>query len=349
MRRFRPLVLLLAALATVGCGVDAWYFESITSGLNTGSTLVLVWFSDSPVDEATNLWLTVESVDWVGAQTTTRVFTGPRQIDLLALRNGVREALGQAQVPVETARALRLRLAADGGGRHRIRVAGVDHELLFDAPGDALVELPLSVTLVKDATLEVQVDLDARLSVLQAGGSWWLRPQGLALDTARAGFLAGGVLDGAALPLVGAVVSAQQAGQEIASTLSGSGGLFRLGPLPPGAYEIVASLAGHAPAGIGPVPVGAGGTSGGQQLVLGSVTPGSVAGTVTAAAPGQFVRLYGPLGFLAQVGVDPLNGLFDLPSVAPGTYSAELWDATGRRSTQGGLVVSPGQPLAVSL
>jgi hypothetical protein len=249
---------------------------------------------------------------------------------------------------VEAPRSLRLTFAPDGGGRHRIRVGGTDHELLFDAPAWQVLELPVSTTLVKDATLEVQVDLNARLSAVEAGGTWYLRPSGQAFDLARAGFVAGHALDGASAGLAGVVVSAQQGGQEIASTRSIAGGSYRLGPLPAGTYQLVGSQSGLAPAGAGPLAVGPASTLPDVDLVLGAATPGGLGGAVAAPSLGQTVRLYGPLGFLAQAGVDPISGAYLLPQVAPGTYSVELWGASGLIATQSGLVVSSSSTLQVN-
>jgi hypothetical protein len=352
VRHLASLVLLLAVLAglgfsTAGCGVDAWYFQSITSGAGGGSTLVLVWLSDSPVDGASHLWITLERVEWVGATQTTLLLTGPQQVDLLALQAGVRADIGRGEVPVEDARLLRLTLTPDGAGRHRIRVGGVDHELWLESPSRQVLELPITTTLVKDATLEVQVDVNARLSAVESGGTWFLRPSGQAFDLARAGFVAGRATDPGLVPLAGAVVSAQQGGQEIASTRTNVSGQFKLGPLTPGAYHLVASLAGHEPTGAGPLYVGAGATLPGVDLVLGGTGSGALGGSVGSPALGQVVRLYGPLGFLAQAGVDPVSGAYALPQVAPGTYTLELWGSAGLLATRSGLVVTPGGTLAV--
>ena len=188
------LLLVLVGACTTGCGADFWSFTSITSGPNTGSTLVLVWLSDSPVDEASNLWLTVERVEWVGATTTTALLTQPRQIDVLALQAGVRTDVGRGDVPADSPGALRITFAPEGGGRHRIRVGGQDHELAFESAARRVLELPVDATLVADGTLEVQVDLNARLSVVSSGALWLLRPSAQAFDTTRAGTFTGRTL-----------------------------------------------------------------------------------------------------------------------------------------------------------
>jgi hypothetical protein len=65
--------------------------------------------------------------------------------------------------------------------------------------------------------------------------------------------------------------------------------------------------------------------------------------------PGLVVRAYGPLGFLAQAGVDPVSGGFTLPALPPGTIHLEVWRNGVRLPPEGTAVVTSGGTVQVLL
>ena len=107
-----PLLLLAVLVSGSSCGSpDFWYFQSITSGPNPGSTLILVWLSDSPVDGAEAVEVTVERVELIGPDGPVLVSDQRRTVDLLTLQNGKRMKLAEGEVPEGTYERVRLTLA----------------------------------------------------------------------------------------------------------------------------------------------------------------------------------------------------------------------------------------------
>jgi Domain of unknown function (DUF4382)/Carboxypeptidase regulatory-like domain len=337
----RAVLVLAAALSLGSCGVDFWAFESIQNGPNPHSTLVLVWLSDSPVDEAQNVWVTLDRVEMVTDDGVEVLSTVRTRHDLLALRGGVRAQIAREDVPSGICREIRLVLAPAVPGAHQIRVNGTVHDLSL-VPTDGVVAVPLNVALEPEGTLEVHVDLDARMSVFEVGGEWLLDPHAIALDAASAGWASGVVRTSTGLPVAGATLSAQQMGEEVSSTRTGSDGRYLLGPLSAGNYTVVATATDHGVDVSPPVDVLADFTTSGVDLVLNAEAGGSLGGGSPVAWGGQIVRVYSTGGFVGLAGVDPLTGRFALPRIAPGVYRVELWNQTGQVSTVTGVVVPLG-------
>jgi len=343
VRRFAaPRTALLAAvLALAGCGPDAWYFASITSGPYPHSTFVAVWVSDSPVDEAESLWVTLERVEVVGEHGVTVLSTARQRHDLLALTNGRNAEVGSADVPSGRLTALRLVFATDPGA-NSIRIGGVDRSLAFASLADATWTIPIEAALPEEGNAAFLVDVNARLAVFESGGLWTFAPRGGAVEGAEAAWLIGVVRDEASAPIPLATVSAQVAGEEVASSRTDADGRFRIGPLDAGPYHLVATAPGRGVASVGPVNAIASPTGVGATLVLAASTPGAVEGVVPDPLPGLVVRAYGPLGFLAQAGVDPVTGAFTLPALPAGTIRIEVWRGETRLGPSGDTVVLPG-------
>jgi hypothetical protein len=348
-RRAAPcLALLLGALASAGCGPDAWYFASITSGPNPHTTFVAVWVSDSPVDDAQNLWVTLERVEVIGEHGTTTLSSARQRHDLLALTNGNRVEVGSADVPSGRVTAIRLVFATDPGA-NAIRIDGTDRPLAFASVGDATWTIPVEAALPEEESATFLVDVNARLAVRESGGLFAFAPEGGAVEGAQAAWLAGVVRDEASVPLALATVSAQVAGDEVASSRTDGDGRFLVGPLEPAPYHLVATAPGRAAASVGPVVAVAAPTGVGATLVLPASTPGAVEGVVPDPLPGLVVRAYGPLGFLAQAGVDPVSGGFTLPALPPGTIHLEVWRNGVRLPPEGTAVVTSGGTVQVLL
>ena len=182
-----PALLLLA-----GCGADFVYFESNQiSGAGT-TTLIVAW-RDAPADGAESVRVTLDRVEVYGPEGTEVLAEGRQVHDLLTLVNGVTARVASAEIPAGRWDGLRFVLA-DEAGAHTVRVDGAVHVLVFARPGGWIVEVPRVLELEEDATTEVVVDFDVRLSVYAAGDTWFLDPRLAPVDPAGGGGVEGTVL-----------------------------------------------------------------------------------------------------------------------------------------------------------
>jgi hypothetical protein len=337
----------LVAAAAAGCGADFWAFKSQQTGPNPHTVLVIAWFSDSPVDDAENVWVTLDRVELVGASGTETLSSRRTTYDLLALRNGVRAEIGRAEIPAEDYHTLRLVLAPDSGGTHRIRVDGAIHDLTFDVAGSRVVEIPVAASFQEDGTTELHVDMDARTSVVQAGAWWRLDPAASCVDLRLAGAMEGRVLGAASLPLAGAIVSAQRASVEVSSTRTAADGTWSLGPLAPGLFTIVVTAPGHQVRSLGPILVSQGATLPGVDAALEAAVDGSVLGSAPTGKTAYRVRVFLGANLVAIAGVDPVTGGFLLPRLAPATYRMELWDGPALVDVLPAVPIAPGGSVTV--
>ena len=249
---------------------------------------------------------------------------------MLALQNGARVTLGTEEVPAGTYSTLRLTFAPQSAARHRIEIGGVTHVLDFARVGGERVNVPGPFTLTEGQTFRWVLDLNARLSVLEAAGDWWFDPHVAWTPDDPARVLRGTVRGPSGLAFGGATVSAQFGGVEAASARTRADGTFALGPLPGGAYTVVAT----APGPLSSTPRSAlvpGGGAPSLDLVLAQGDPpGGAQGQALPGLLAGVVRIYAGGVFLGQAGVDPSSGAFVLPPLAPGLYTFELHDAAGR-------------------
>jgi hypothetical protein len=310
--------ILLCALLAACREPDFWAFSSNTSGTSgtrSGFTAVAVWVSDSPVDTAEAVRVTIDRVELIGEQ--RRLLSSARHdLDLLELRNGRAARLVGTEVEVGTYERLRLWLA---GGE--VRAGGVTHPLRLAAHH---VDLDGPFLLRDGEGLELHIDFNVRLSVHFADEVWTLRPR-LSLVDASTGAFASGAVDPAA-----ATVSAQQAGAEVASTRTDADGTFRLGPLPAGTYTIVVTAPGFRAEVRRDVALDAGATSAGHFFRLAPAASGAATGS---APPGTlFVHVLrdGVLFAIAGVSAD---GAFTVASLPTGTYDVEYHDDVGLTAT----------------
>ena len=281
---------LLLALAAACTEPDFWAFSSGSGGTKA----VVVWVSDSPVDEAAELFVTVQSVELRGPGGTEVLASSPREIEILSLRNGRRALLGSGQVRAGTYDRIVLRVSA----------ARLDGRVL-DVP-DGVVEIDGPFAVERDTDL--LVDFNARMSVL--GDS--LRPVCTATDLATARFVDGFVLDEHGSPVGDAVVSAQLAGEEVCSGRTDVAGGFRLGPVPRSPLTLVATARGRGIA-----------TGSGPVLTL----PAADTGDLTGLAQGSYVRLMKDGSLIAVAGID--GGEFAFRQVPAGSYEVEVWGPGG--------------------
>jgi hypothetical protein len=288
----------LLALAAACSEPDYW---AVSTG-SDGTKAVVIWVSDSPVDEADELFVTVDSVALSGPSGTDVLSSAPRTIELLALRNGRRALLASGLVRAGTYDRIVLRLSSSHGAHH-LTLGGADRALDVEDP---LVEIDGPFRVDRDADL--LVDFNARMSVLGDV----LRPSCRAADLASARFVDGFVLDDRGDPVEGAVVSAQVLGDEVCSGRTDVTGGFRLGPVPPGALALVATAPGRGIA-----------TGSGPVLVL----PEGDTGELTGRAAGSYVRLMQGGSLIAVAGIE--GGVFTFRAVPRGSYDLEVWGAGG--------------------
>jgi hypothetical protein len=300
-----PLLLLAA------CNPDFWAFSSGSHG----TTAVVVYVSDSPADEADEVFVTFDSVELRGGAGDASLSTTPQEVELLALRNGRRARLARADAPPGTYDALVLRLSSSRGA-HRLTGGGVVHELDLPA-GEERIEIRGPFTLHEGRATELHVDFNARMSILEAGGRFTLVPQCDGMDASAARFIDGLVVDDLGRPVAGAVVSAQLAGAEICSGRTDADGAFRLGPVADPDLTLVATAKGH------------GVTTGKGVLAL----PRADTGVLLGVARGSYVRLLRDGALVAVAGVDPATGAYAFREVPPGPFELEVWGAEGLLET----------------
>ncbi len=234
----RRTLLLLAALFTAGCGADFYAFESVQNTNNPHTSFVIVWLSDSPIDGADAFEVTIDRVDLVRSGGDVELEDAHQTYDLFALRNGSRAMIAEAAVPTGGYDAVRLTLRATGPLGPRTRTGGVWESLVF-APGTLhVVDVPFALNAQQGGRSEIQIDFNARLSVLDVGGALQLDPVLDAVNPRLAGEITGTVLDPAGQPIAGAIVVVKVGGVEYRSTTTMIDGSYVLTPLPPGAYDV---------------------------------------------------------------------------------------------------------------
>lgn len=236
------LILLPTLLLIAGCGGQSL----------EGDGHAKVMLTDAPATEADTLPVTFSRIELVGeAEGAVTVAVEPQTIDVLTLRNGGLEMLGETDLPVGTYNQLRLIVDdaeitfADGAEVHPV-----------DVPSGAQTGLKINIepALVVEAgqTSEVILDFDAERAVVETGnGGYKLKPTAIravtSSGTAEGRVVAEGGAEGEpALPIVGAlIVVYDQEGNEITATVTEADGSFRLITLPEGTYDFEVSLEGY--------------------------------------------------------------------------------------------------------
>ncbi|HEX5138707.1 MAG TPA: DUF4382 domain-containing protein [Planctomycetota bacterium] len=291
-------LVLLAALVAACTEPDYWALK-VGGG---GTTGVAIWISDSPVDEADQLFVTIDSVELQGPGGSVVLASSPQEVELLSLRNGRRELLATGTAPKGAYDRIVLRLSSSRGAHH-LTLDGADRALDV---ADPVVEIdgPFGI----NGSTDLLVDFNARMSLL--GDT--LRPVCTAADLATARFVDGFVLDERGRPVADAVVSAQRGGDEVCSGRTDADGAFKLGPAPAAPLVLVATAAGRGIA-----------TGAGPVLVL---PPGDT-GELTGHAAGSYVRLMQGGSLIAVAGIE--GGAFAFRQVPSGAYELEIWGAGG--------------------
>lgn len=274
------------------------------------------------------------------------VLAPARRIDLLALTNGVLEELGSTPLPAGSYSQVRLVLAANSASAplaNAVQPTGGAVTAL-DTPSaqQSGLKLQTHFTVQAGQVVDLVLDFDACKSVVKAGnsGKYNLKPVISVVPrvaTALQGFVS------TALALPGTVVSAQQNGVVVRSTVPDASGRFTLAFLPDGSYDLVIASEGRATAVVTGVPVSAATSvttvnatatailppASPMALVSGTATAGTGTPTVVvtdAAVSATQTLTGGPAIVVAATLVDAVLGTYSLrlPQAAPvkAAYSA---------------------------
>lgn len=224
------------------------------------------------------------------------VLSPARRVDLLTLQNGVAENLGTLPLPAGTYSQVRLVLAANDNTapiENALVPEGGTDEIALTTPSgqQSGVKLNIHATVEANGLADVVFDFDACKSIVKAGnsGKYLLKP----VITASLNPVSDieGVVDPSA---DGALVTAQQGGVVVKSTVAADDGSFMLWPIAPGTYDVVITAPTRSTAVLAGVTVGSG-----RTIVSTAATPlvpatgatyRSVAGTATLAAPATSIE-----------------------------------------------------------
>jgi hypothetical protein len=270
---------------------------------------------------------------------TDLAITPPRQVDLLALTNGVLEELGTMPLAAGHYSQIRLVLASNTGTgpsalANAVQPTGGALTALSTPSGQQSgLKLQAHFDVQPGQMADVVLDFDACASIVKAGnsGQYILKPVISVIER-----LVSGLQGFVATTLAGTstTVSAQQNGATVRATAPDSTGKFTIPYLAPGTYTLVVTSDGHATGVVTSVPVGTTTTvinstttailtpSSAMADVTGAVT--AVSGSSTVAVTDASARALqaltgGPTIELARQPVDAVAGSyrFHLPVAAP--------------------------------
>lgn len=270
-----------------------------------------------------------------------------RKINLLNLTNGALDQLGQTPLPTGRYTQLRLVLNANAGQTvsNSVVLSGTTAEVPVDTPSaiQSGIKLVSEFDVASGQRVDLVLDFDACKSIVTRGnGQYSLKPVVKIIPT-----LVNGINGFVSLATLGerVVVSAQQSGNIIRSTVPNALGEFFLARLVPGNYDVVITADNRAATVIATVPVGTttstttiSTNTSPINLLAAPIQAGAISGTVTltpvstaeygdVSARQTFAS--GPTVTIRETTADALNRSYtvtNLPRVAPqfGTYSATL-------------------------
>ena len=328
----------LAALAACGGG----------GGDGTGGDGTLrVSLTDAPSCGYDHVYVTVDRVRVhqsasaadADAGWSEIVLSPARRIDLLSLTNGVLEELGSTPLPAGNYSQVRLVLASNSASAplaNAVQPTGGPVTAL-DTPSaqQSGLKLQTHFTVQAGQVIDLVLDFDACKSVVKAGNSGKYNLKPVVSVTPRVTTAVQGYLS-TSLPMASTVVSVQQNGVVVRSTVPDASGRFTLAFLPDGAYDLVITSEGRATAVVTGVPVSATTSvttlnstasailppASPMAVVSGttSVGTGTASAVVTDAAVSATQTLTGgPTVVVASMPVDAALGTYSLrlPQAAP--------------------------------
>lgn len=182
-----------------------------------------------------------------------------RKINLLSLRDGLIDKLGQTQLAAGHYTQLRLVLGANAAlnpmANSVVPTGGV--ELALDVPSGTQsgIKLNHEFDVASDAIVDLTLDFDACKSIVSRGNStYMLKPVISVVPMVVSGSIVG-VVDPAITSGSHPLVTAQQNGVVIKAATPDAQGKFTLSPVKAGSYDVVATADGRASNIIGGVPV----------------------------------------------------------------------------------------------
>lgn len=278
------------------------------------------------------------------------VLNPSKKIDLLTLTNGVLENLGEVTLPAGRYTQMRLVLAPNDSASplsNSVVVENTATEVAIDTPSaiQSGIKLNHPFDIAPDAQVSLTLDFDACKSIVTKGnGNYALKPVIGVIPMASSGSISGYV----PANLTNPVISAQQDGVVVKSTVPNAQGMFNLSPLPASSagYVVVATADGSTSAAITGVPVTTGSTtvvsSNAAPIALPTSSVRTVSGTAGPVAAQALIRAtqtYAPSGPKVEIAfksADLTNGAYSLslPTAAPllgsfGTLPIPLTANTG--------------------
>ncbi|TFW09238.1 DUF4382 domain-containing protein, partial [Oxalobacteraceae bacterium OM1] len=218
-----------------------------------------------------------------------------RKINLVNLTNGVLESLGQAALPAGHYSQLRLVLAADSTGpglaNSVVPTGGTETALVTPSAAQSGLKLIHEFDVAAGGSADLTLDFDACKSVVKRGnGAYGLKPVISVTAAATSGGISGYV--DPALVASKPVITAQQNGVVVKSTVPDATGAFKLAPLTQtgagGNYTVVVTADAHASEVIDGVPVSTSATTqvstSAAPIALPASTMAKVSGAVLPVA-----------------------------------------------------------------
>ena len=259
-----------------------------------------------------------------------------KKINLLNLTNGVLETLGQTPLAPGHYSQLRLVLDANTGNGLANSViptgSSLEQTLVTPSATRSGTKLVNEFDVVAGQRVDLVLDFDACKSVHTAGnGKYMLKPVVKVIPTAVNGI--SGVVS-TALPASRVMVTAQQNGAIVSSTVPSATGEFYLARLVPGNYDVVITADNHAASVIAAVPVATTTSTTalsttGSPINLATSASGTISGVVTLAPAGAVEPAFvtarqsfsaGPTVTIKYQGADLVSGAYTLarlPVAAP--------------------------------
>ncbi|HJV87086.1 MAG TPA: DUF4382 domain-containing protein [Noviherbaspirillum sp.] len=206
-----------------------------------------------------------------------------RKINLLTLTNGILQDLGKTTLPAGHYTQVRLVLDTSGSTPNSVVPEGSSTEIPLVTPSGMQTGIKLinEFDVAANQQVDLVLDFDACKSIVSRGnGSFSLKPVISVIPTLVSGGISGYLPTGLTRP----VVTAQQNGVVVKSTVPDATGAFNLSPLPASStgYVVVITADGRTTAAITGVPV----TTGTTTPVSTSSTPVSLAGSTMRTISG---------------------------------------------------------------
>jgi hypothetical protein len=211
------------------------FFGCDSTGTDSNYGTMTVEMTDAPIDSAEAVNVTIARVE-VNNQNDDEgwtVISEPQETyNLLELTNGATTVLGSEELEAGTYNQIRLILAEEG---NNIIIDGEEYALTVPSGFQTGIKINIHAEIEPDEEFTLLLDFDASQSVVNAGGSYLLKPVIHASNKAETGSLAGTVNPVEAQSVVYAIADSDTLASTIADTTDGE---FKLIGLEEGSYDI---------------------------------------------------------------------------------------------------------------